>query len=147
MNNTHSSSHLAYLTSMRGLNYPKGKVRGLRKEVLRARADRNRLDIVSAGQEMFYDISRFNWMRWLIPGINRYRLLCKFPLAVRKFLDQHPVLSSIASAILAGPIRRVIIHNAKPLLKWSVIGIAAWKCYFLWKAVRPKHRTTTTHEY
>ncbi|UDG82975.1 DUF3318 domain-containing protein [Candidatus Vallotia lariciata] len=147
MNNPYLNSHPAYPMPIQSSNYSKatGKVRKLRKEVLIARADRNRLDIVNASQEICQDISRLNWIRWLMPGISKYQLLCGFSLTIRKLLNQYPLFSSIASATLAASVRRMVIQNAKPLLKWTVISAAAWKIYGLWRAERLHQDATSDH--
>ncbi|MCG1042682.1 DUF3318 domain-containing protein [Mycetohabitans sp. B8] len=138
MNHSYSNGRLAQPASVRGSGDP--KVRAIRKELLLARADLDRLDIADAGQALRQGVSKLSWIRWLMPGIGRFRSLRRLP-AIGALLDQHPVLASIASAAFAGPVRRVVIRNAKPLLKWTVVGAAAWQGYKLWKEVRPQRRT------
>jgi hypothetical protein len=139
MNNRHSNGRLAQPASVRGSSDP--KVRAIRKELLLARADLDRLDIAGAGHELRQGAAKLSWIRWLMPGISRFRSLHRLPV-IGALLNQHPVLGSIASAAFAGPVRRVVIRNAKPLLKWTVLGAAAWQGYKLWKAVRPQRHTT-----
>ncbi|MEJ2767925.1 DUF3318 domain-containing protein [Mycetohabitans sp. B46] len=135
MNHPHSNGRLAQPASVRGSGDP--KVRAIRKELLLARADLDRLDIAQAGQELRRGVAKFSWLSGLIPGISRFRSLRRLP-AIGTLLGQHPVLGSIASAAFSGPVRRVVMRNAKPLLKWTAVGAIAWRGYKLWKAVRPQ---------
>ncbi|CBW75546.1 unnamed protein product [Mycetohabitans rhizoxinica HKI 454] len=135
MNHPYSNSRLAQPASVRGSGDP--KVRAIRKELLLARADLDRLDIAQAGQELRQGVTKFSWLGRLMPGISRFRSLRRLP-AIGALLGQHPVLGSIASAAFSGPVRRMVMRNAKPLLKWTVVGTIAWRGYKLWKAVRPQ---------
>ncbi|WP_225721640.1 DUF3318 domain-containing protein [Candidatus Vallotiella sp. (ex Adelges kitamiensis)] len=136
MNNLYSNSYLTQLAPPQESNYSKIKVRKLRKEVLLARAHRNRIDIANASEEIRQGVSKLSWIKWLIPGISRCRVLSGLPAAICESLNQYPVLSSIISATLAGSVRRLVIRNFKHLLKWTVISAAVWTSYNLWKAVR-----------
>lgn len=133
MNDSHSTSRFGQPASVRDSGDP--KVRAIRKELLLARADLERFEIVQAGTELRQGVTKLSWIGWLMPGISRIRSLRRLP-AVGALLDQYPLLGSIASVAFAGPVRRVVLRNAKPLLKWTVLGATAWQGYKLWKAVR-----------
>ncbi|KAG0162356.1 hypothetical protein DFQ28_004414 [Apophysomyces sp. BC1034] len=125
---------MAQPASVRNSSDP--KIRTIRKELLLARADLERFEIAQAGAELRQGVAKLSWISRLMPGISRFRSLRRLP-AIGALLDQHPLLGSIASAAFAGPVRRAVMRNAKPLLKWTALGTVAWQGYKFWKAVRP----------
>jgi hypothetical protein len=55
-------------------------------------------------------------------------------------LKQYPLLSSIASLLLAKPLRTSVAATAKPVLKWGSVALAAWEAYRIWQQVRRETR-------
>ncbi|MFP3608043.1 DUF3318 domain-containing protein, partial [Paraburkholderia sp. SIMBA_053] len=51
-------------------------------------------------------------------------------------LKEYPLISSIASLVLAKPIRATVFATAKPVLKWGSVGLAAWEAFRIYQQVK-----------
>ena len=51
-------------------------------------------------------------------------------------LKQYPVVSSLASLVLAKPVRSRLLASAKPLLKWGGLGLLGWEAYRVWQQMK-----------
>jgi hypothetical protein len=140
MNRPDPSSRLPRTMSVRDSGDP--KIRAIRKELLLARADVERLEIAQASTELRHGVASFSWVRWFLPGLGTARTLRGLP-AIGALLEHYPLLGSLASLVFAGPVRRTLLRHAKPLLKWSALGAAAWQAYKIWREVRPQRSKTT----
>ncbi|MFP3615398.1 DUF3318 domain-containing protein, partial [Paraburkholderia sp. SIMBA_050] len=61
-------------------------------------------------------------------------------------VNQYPMLSSLASLVLAKPIRSLLRASAGPALKWGTVGFAAWEVYRIWKQSREERATTVNDD-
>lgn len=110
--------------------------RTLRKELLILRCDVERLELVQAGAELKHSVTRFKWLKYLVPGLARG----PFAQAARSLdggllgtlVGQHPLASSLVSAVLAKPVRSLLRPILKPALKWGTLALAGWELYRIW---------------
>jgi hypothetical protein len=114
------------------------QLRALRKELLLMRADVERMELAQSTTELRQAIMHFNWLRFLVPGFGGLRRGASKggDAGVAALLKSYPLISSIASILLAKPIRARLIAGAKPVLKWGSLGIAAWEAYRIWQQVK-----------
>lgn len=133
MNRPDSSSQLLRTRSVRDSGDP--KIRAIRKELLLARADIERLEIAQASAELRHGATSFSWIRWFLPRLGAGRTLRGLP-GVGALLQQYPLVGSLTSLFFARPLRRTLLRHARPLLKWSALGAAAWQAYRIWRDVR-----------
>jgi hypothetical protein len=56
------------------------------------------------------------------------------------------MLSSLASLVLAKPIRSLLRASAGPALKWGTVGFAAWEVYRIWKQARDERGTAVNDD-
>jgi hypothetical protein len=117
-------------------------LRALRKELLMVRADVERMELVQATFELRQAVAHFSWLKFILPGFGGLRV-GKGPKAsiinagtLGALLKQYPVISSIASILLAKPLRTTVAAGAKPALKWGSIGLAAWEAYRIWQQIK-----------
>jgi hypothetical protein len=128
-------------------------MRALRKELLIARADVERMELAQASADLRYNVTHFSFLKFLMPGRGKRRaagtgggLMSRlgdlFGGAARGapglglLLRQYPVISSLASLVLAKPVRVKLMRNAKPLLKWGGLGLLGWEAYRVYKQVK-----------
>jgi Protein of unknown function (DUF3318) len=124
-------------------------MRALRKELLIARADVERMEIAQATTDLRTSIKRFSFLNFLMPGRSSRRgtsggasgimhtlsgLLSGGGL--NTLLTQYPVVSSLASLLLAKPLRAGIARGAKPALKWGGLGLVAWEAFRIWQQMK-----------
>ncbi|KAB0641742.1 DUF3318 domain-containing protein [Burkholderia latens] len=113
--------------------------RALRKELLILRSEVERLELAEAAAEVRHAVTRFSWLKILIPGLSSH----KFSQSAKnlnanlgQLVNQYPMLSSLASLVLAKPVRSLLRASAGPALKWGTVGFAAWEVYRIWKQAR-----------
>ncbi|MBR8361712.1 DUF3318 domain-containing protein [Burkholderia sp. AU19243] len=113
--------------------------RALRKELLILRSEVERLELAEAAAEVRHAVTRFSWLKMFIPGLSSH----KFSQSAKnlnanlgQLVNQYPMLSSLASLVLAKPIRSLLRASAGPALKWGTVGFAAWEVYQIWKQSR-----------
>ncbi|MEW9583006.1 DUF3318 domain-containing protein [Paraburkholderia sp. DGU8] len=141
MSQTHSD------TAFRNQRHP-GKqlsaphLRALRKELLMVRADVERMELVQATVELRQAVTHFSWLKFILPGFGGLRVGKGSKAGIINagtigaLLKQYPVISSIASILLAKPLRTTVVAGAKPVLKWGSIGLAAWEAYRIWQQIK-----------
>jgi Protein of unknown function (DUF3318) len=110
------------------------QMRAVRKELLLLRSEVERAEFLRARFEMRAKFERFGWLKVLLPRMPSLR--AKGPgKGVHATLSEwmnHPIAASLASLLLAKPIRSKLAAGAKPLLKWGTVGaVAAWAGYSL----------------
>ena len=126
-------------------------MRALRKELLIARADVERMELAQASADLRYKVSHFSVLNLLIPGRRKRGraaggsgfmsgLSGLFGSAggLGLLLKQYPVVSSLASLVLAKPVRSRLLASAKPLLKWGGLGLLGWEAYRVWKQMKSR---------
>lgn len=117
-------------------------LRALRKELLMVRADVERMELVQATFELRQAVAHFSWLKFILPGFGGLRVGKGSKASIINagtigaLLKQYPVISSIASILLAKPLRTTVAAGAKPVLKWGSIGLAAWEAYRIWQQIK-----------
>ena len=117
-------------------------MRAVRKELLLLRAEVERAEFVQARAELHRKFSNLSWVKLFVPGLGlglgRSRGK-KAGSGVNATLSDwvfgHPLVSSLASVILAKPLRATMAAGVKPLLKWGTLGAAAWAGLRVWSQV------------
>jgi hypothetical protein len=134
-------------------------MRALRKELLIARADVERMELAQAGADLRYKVKHFSVLNLIMPGrgkrgrtsgiggfMNRMigggggggggigRFFNASNLSL--LLKQYPVVGSLASLVLAKPVRTRLLASAKPLLKWGGLGLVGWEAYRVWQQMK-----------
>src|ERR1700688_3018798 len=110
------------------------QMRSVRKELLLLRAEVERAEFVRARGEVRSKIESFGWLKLLLPRFVRTKP--KSPgkganATLSDWVSHHPLTSSLVSLVLAKPLRSALASGAKPLVKWGVLGAAAWAGYRL----------------
>ena len=117
-------------------------LRALRKELLLVRADVERMALAQATIELRQAVTHFSWLKFILPGFGGMRVgkgsKASFINAgsIGALLKQYPLISSIASIVLAKPLRTTVVAGAKPVLKWGSLGLAAWEGYRIWQQMK-----------
>ena len=124
-------------------------MRALRKELLIARADVERMELAQASADLRYKVSHFSVLNLLMPGrrkrgraaegsglLSRLSGLFGGGSGLALLLKQYPVVSSLASLVLAKPVRSRLIASAKPILKWGGLGLLGWEAYRVWQQMK-----------
>lgn len=117
-------------------------LRALRKELLLVRADVERMELAQATVELRQAVTHFSWLKFILPGFGGMRVgkgsKANFINAgtIGALLKQYPIISSVASLILAKPLRATVAAGAKPVLKWGSLGLAAWEAYRIWQQMK-----------
>ncbi|MGX7004453.1 DUF3318 domain-containing protein [Caballeronia sp. KNU42] len=125
-------------------------MRALRKELLIARADVERMELAQASAELRYKFSHFSVLNLLMPGRRKRgrgasgfmsRLgglsgLFSGAGGLGLLLKQYPVVSSLASLVLTKPVRSRLLASAKPILKWGGLGLVGWEAYRVWQQIK-----------
>ena len=117
-------------------------LRALRKELLMVRADVERMELVQATFELRQAVAHFSWLKFILPGFGGLRVGKGSKASIINagtigaLLKQYPVISSIASILLAKPLRTTVAAGAKPALKWGSIGLAVWEAYRIWQQIK-----------
>ncbi|WP_269505335.1 DUF3318 domain-containing protein [Burkholderia sp. IMCC1007] len=120
-------------------NWSASQHRALRKELLILRSEVERLELVEAAAEVRHAVTRFSWLKILVPGLStgRFSQSAKtLNASLGQLVNQYPMLSSLASLVLAKPMRSLLRASAGPALKWGTVGFAAWEAYRIWKQAR-----------
>lgn len=117
-------------------------LRALRKELLLVRADVERVELAQATLELRQAVTHFSWLKFIIPGFGGLRV-GKGPKAsvlnagtIGALLKQYPFISSIASLLIAKPLRATVVAGAKPALKWGSIALGAWEAFRIWQQMK-----------
>ncbi|WP_321793861.1 DUF3318 domain-containing protein [Burkholderia pyrrocinia] len=120
-------------------NWSASQHRALRKELLILRSEVERLELAEAAGEMRQAVTRFSWLKVFVPGLstNKFSRSAKnLNASLGQLVNQYPMLSSLASLVLAKPVRSLLRASAGPALKWGTLGFAAWEVYRIWKQSR-----------
>jgi hypothetical protein len=123
-------------------------LRALRKELLLVRADVERMELAQATIELRQAVTHFSWLKFILPGFGGMRVgrgsKASFLNAgsIGALLKQYPLISSIASLLLAKPLRATIAAGAKPALKWGSLALAGWEAYRIWQQMKRDSATS-----
>ena len=120
-------------------NWSASQHRALRKELLILRSEVERLELAEAAGEMRQAVTRFSWLKVFVPGLsaNKFSRSAKnLNASFGHLVNQYPMLSSLASLVLAKPVRSLLRASAGPPLQWGTLGFAAWEVYRIWKQSR-----------
>ncbi|NML99207.1 DUF3318 domain-containing protein [Paraburkholderia sp. RP-4-7] len=123
-------------------------LRALRKELLLVRADVERMELAQATIELRQAVTHFSWLKFILPGFGGMRVgrgsKASFLNAgsIGALLKQYPLISSIASLLLAKPLRATIAAGAKPVLKWGSLALAGWEAYRIWQQMKRDSATS-----
>ena len=124
-------------------------LRALRKELLMVRADVERMELAQATTQLRQAVTHFSWLRFIVPGFGGMRTgsgsKTSFLNAgsIGALLKQYPIISSIASLLLAKPLRSTIAAGAKPVLKWGSLALAGWEAYRIWQQIKKDSAAST----
>ncbi len=115
------------------------QMRAVRKELLLLRAEVERAEFVQARAELHQKFANMSWIKLLLPGfglgLGRGRSKSAgrgVNATLTDWIFSHPLVSSLASAVLAKPLRATLAAGAKPVLKWGALGAAAWAGLSAW---------------
>jgi hypothetical protein len=113
-------------------------LRALRKELLLVRTDVERMELARATIELRQAVVHFSWLKFILPGFGGMRVGKGFLNAgtIGALLKQYPLISSIASLVLAKPLRATVAGGAKPVLKWGGLALAGWEAYRIWRQMK-----------
>jgi len=123
--------------------------RALRKELLILRSEVERLELAEAAADVRHAVTRFSWLKMFIPGLSggTFGQSAKnLNASLGHLVNQYPMLSSLASLVLAKPIRSLLRASAGPALKWGAVGFAAWEVYRIWKQARDERGTAVNDD-
>ena len=110
------------------------QMRTVRKELLLLRSEVERAEFLRARLELRARFERFGWLKVLLPRRSSLRGKSSGKGIHGMLSDwmNHPIAASLASVLLAKPIRSKLAAGAKPLLKWGAVGaVATWAGYSL----------------
>lgn len=123
-------------------------LRALRKELLLVRADVERMELAQATVELRQAVTHFSWLKFLVPGFGGMRFGARSGPGSAKgggmlnasnvgaLLKQYPLISSIASLVLAKPLRSTIAAGAKPALKLGSVALVGWEAFRIWQQMK-----------
>ncbi len=112
-------------------------MRALRKELLIARADVERMEMRQATLELRESVTHLNPLRLLMPGGRRgKRGALSAGGGIGVLFKQYPIVGSIASLVLTKSVRTKLLGNAKPLLKWGGLGFAGWEAWRIYQQMQ-----------
>nr|WKF58436.1 hypothetical protein HUO10_002935 [Paraburkholderia busanensis] len=124
-------------------------LRALRKELLLVRADVERMELAQATIELRQAVTHFSWLKFLVPGFGGMRVGrgAKGGMlnagTIGALLKEYPLISSIASMVLAKPLRATIAAGAKPALKWGSLALAGWEAFRIWQQMKRDSATNS----
>lgn len=124
------------------------QLRALRKELLLVRADVERMEFAQATMELREAVTHFSWLKFIVPGFGGLRMGSGAKTGflnagtIGALLKQYPLISSLASLVLAKPLRATVAAGAKPALKWGSLAFAAWEAYRVWQQIKGASRAT-----
>lgn len=127
------------------------QMRAVRKELLLLRAEVERAEFVQARAELHRKFVNLSWLKLLVPGFGLGRSRGKSAGggvngSITEWVFSHPLVSSLASVVLAKPLRAAVAAGAKPLLKWGAVGAAAWAGLRVWSQYSRKQREQAQDE-
>jgi hypothetical protein len=102
------------------------QLRALRKELLIVRASVERAELAETIVELRETVTHFSWLKFLVPGFGRARSVAAAGAGIGSLLKQYPLLSSIASLIVAKPLRSGLVSAA----------FTAWEAWRVWQQIR-----------
>jgi hypothetical protein len=129
-------------------------MRALRKELLIARADVERMEMRQATHDLRSSITHFSFLRFLIPGgggtsrwSRRGRNASSGGIGgmlgsllgsanIGTLFKQYPIIGSVASLVLTKSVRTKLLGGAKPLLKWGGLGFAGWEAWRIYQQMK-----------
>jgi len=115
------------------------QLRAVRKEILLLRADVERAEFRQATADLRRSVSNFSWLKLLVPGFvfkQRGGSGKGINASLSELVAQYPLASSIASMLLAKPLRGAFKAGVKPALKWGGLGLALWEAYRIWRQIK-----------
>ncbi|WP_206999083.1 DUF3318 domain-containing protein [Trinickia mobilis] len=115
------------------------QLRAVRKEILLLRADVERAELRQATADLRRNVSNFSWLKLLVPGFGFKQLRGSgkgLNASLSELVAQYPLVSSIASMLLAKPLRGVLKAGIKPAFKWGGLGLALWEAYRIWRQIK-----------
>ncbi len=112
------------------------QLRALRKELLIVRASVERAEMAGTIVELRERATHFSWLRFLLPGFAGSGSVAAARAGIGNLLKQYPLLSSLASLVVAKPLRNKLISAARPIIKWGGLAFTAWEAYRVWQQVR-----------
>ena len=117
-------------------------LRALRKELLLVRADVQRMELAQATVDLRHAVTHFGWLKYVVPGFAgmRWGKAKGAAAGIGALLREYPLISSIASLLLAKPLRATVMASAKPVLKWGSLALAAWEAYRIWQQMKEDSR-------
>ena len=118
------------------------QMRALRKELLLVRASVERAEMAESLAEIRASLGNFRALRFLVPGFG-HSSAGGMASGLGKLIKRYPLLGSLASLILAKPLRTRIFSAARPVIKWGGLAFTAWEAYRVWQQVR-RHRGAPT---
>lgn len=128
-------------------NLSSPQLRTVRKELLLLRAEVERSEFVHARLELHHGLSSFGWLKLFVPRFSgRQRAGGKgINATLTDWFSGHPLVSSLASLILAKPLRATLTAGTKPLIKWGSLGAVGWVAYrFVAQAIHRAHEHSAT---
>ncbi|WP_322049126.1 DUF3318 domain-containing protein [Paraburkholderia sp. J67] len=125
------------------------QMRALRKELLLVRASVERAELAASVIELRETVTQFSWLRFLVPGFGRAAANASGTMGalgggLGNLLKQYPLLSSLASLVLAKPLRDSIASAAKPVVKWGGLAFTAWEAWRVWQQMRRQRGSADT---
>lgn len=115
------------------------QLRAVRKEILLLRADVERAELRQATADLRRNVSNFSWLKMLVPGFGftqRGGSGKGINASLSELVARYPLVSSIASMVLAKPLRSALKAGVKPALKWGGLGLALWEAYRIWRQIK-----------
>jgi hypothetical protein len=126
-------------------------MRALRKELLIARADVERMELRQATYDLRASVTHFSFLRFLMPGGGSRRwgkrrassggiggmlgsLLGSGNMGM--LFKQYPIIGSVASLVLTKPVRTKLLRSAKPVLKWGGLALAGWEGWRIYQQMK-----------
>jgi hypothetical protein len=135
-------------------------MRALRKELLIARADVERMELRQATHDLRDSVTHFSFLRFLMPGGGNRRRVKRGASSggignllgsvlgggggIGVLFKQYPIIGSIASLVLTKPVRTTVLKGAKPALKWGGLGLAAWEAWRIYQQMKTNSTETST---
>jgi hypothetical protein len=116
------------------------QLRLLRKEILTLRAAVERTEISEAAQELRGKLTRFGWVKWLLP---RWTGIQGQWGPLGNLLKQYPMLSSLASMVISGRIRHMAFRLGRPIAKFGLVALAGWTIWQVWHSIGTRSRGTS----
>ncbi|KVE24348.1 hypothetical protein WS67_02060 [Burkholderia singularis] len=140
---SHSATDPRFRTASHKRRISAAEHRALRKELLLLRSGAERAEFAHAGAELRQSVTQFKWLKLIVPGLSA-NVFGKSARNVNTVLgalvNQYPLLSSLASILLAKPARTLLRVSARPALKWGAVGFAMWNVYRIWKQMKSDNR-------